>query len=147
MPGANLRSRRVPAALLAALLGCASGPEPASPPAKAPPPAASHWRERYAHLPELGPTEEAMRRMGRRIQVDRGYLRGDWVVRGPGYLKRGAGHGETVVDGDLVIRGSGWIIGGITVIGDARVFGDDNDIRGCEVLGRVVVRGAGNQTP
>ncbi len=101
----------------------------------------------YDHLPDMGDVGEYMETHGRRIQIDRGYFLGTWEVRGKGYEKRGAGRGETVIDGDLVLSGSGWILSKFTVTGNVLVKGNDNNLEDIEALGRVSVRGVGNKTP
>ncbi|MCO5169130.1 MAG: hypothetical protein M9894_22535 [Planctomycetes bacterium] len=98
-------------------------------------------------LPDLGETDVYFRAHGARALVDRGQLRGDLVLAGPGLTKEGEGPGETVIDGDVEVRGDGWTLRGITITGDLRVRGDRNDLTGLEVLGRVDARGANNTLP
>ena len=125
--------------------GCADAP---AGPAPAPAPAPTVERPAiYDHLPDMGDVGEYMEAQGRRIKIDRGYFVGTWNVKGKGYEKRGAGRGETVIDGDLVLNGSGWILSKLTITGNLLVKGNDNDVEDIEVLGRVSVRGVGNRTP
>lgn len=98
-------------------------------------------------LPDMGETSRYFRAHGARTSVDRGHFRGDLLLAGTGVTKEGEGRGETVIDGNVEVRGEGWVLRGMTITGDVTVRGDRNDLSGCEVLGRVDARGAGNVLP
>lgn len=133
--------------LLAAGLAFASGctPPPAGDPTPAHPRApVGQARDRYPWLPDRGPTADAGRGV---LPLERGYYRGDLVLTGSGLPKPGAGVGESVIDGHVTIEGSGWVLSAMTVRGDVTIRGDENDVSGCKVLGRVrVERGERNRT-
>lgn len=129
--------------LLPLVLGCT--PQPAG----APPPtggraALGEARSRYPYLPERGETAHAGRGV---LSLERGYYHGDLVLTGSGIPKRGAGVGESVIDGHVTIEGSGWVLSAMTIRGDVVIRGDDNDVSGCRIQGRVrVERGERNRT-
>ena len=106
------------------------------------------YKRHFPGLPNLGATDRYFHEHGTRATVDKGYLRGDWKCYRAGFMKRGAGYGETVVDGNLIIRGDNWILQRITVTGKVEITGSYNDISDLEVIGSVRVhRGVGNKTP
>lgn len=126
--------------------------EPAA--AQGPPPAQSRalpsthdYRGDYPELPEMGATQEYFKAHGRRTQIDRGFFRGALRLTGAGLTKEGAGPDETVIDGDVELRGDRWVLRGLTITGDVTIRGDGNDLAECEILGRVDVQGAGNKKP
>ncbi len=104
------------------------------------------FRSDYAHLPNMGETKKYFRVHGNRAEIDRGYYRGDWDCGAAGMMKNGAGHGESVIDGHLEIKGDNWVLRGVTITGNVEIRGNNNDITGCEVFGRVDIRGTGNKT-
>lgn len=104
------------------------------------------YRDDYAHLPNMGETKKYFRVHGNRAEIDRGYYRGDWDCGAAGMMKNGAGHGETVIDGHLEIKGDNWVLRGVTITGNVEIRGNNNDLTGCQVLGRVDIRGVGNKT-
>ena len=104
------------------------------------------YRDDYAHLPNMGETKKYFRVHGNRAEIDRGYYRGDWDCGAAGMMKNGAGHGESVIDGHLEIKGDNWVLRGVTITGNVEIRGNNNDITGCEVFGRVDIRGTGNKT-
>lgn len=134
------------APLLASLLlaGCAGwAPAPADRPAGERREPVGQARVRYRYLPHQGPTAEKGRGL---LDLERGYYEGDLVLEGQGMEKKGAGIGETVVDGHVRIHGSGWTLTGMTIRGEVEVRGDDNDVTGCKVQGGVrVVSGERNR--
>lgn len=135
---------RVALALLVALLlvGCVPPRDPASEPATPAP--VGEARDRYRYLPHLGPTAESGRGI---LDLERGYYQGDLLLEGPGLPKKGAGIGETVIDGHVRIVGDGWTLTGMLIRGDVEVTGDDNDVSACRVQGQVrVVSGERNKT-
>lgn len=142
----------------------ASDPEPAPAPEPEPEPARPRrakrtvstgpqrtfvggYRSQYNHLPNLGETKKYMMASGTTVQLDKGYMRGDWKCGARGYVKQGAGKGRTVIDGHLEIKGNNWVLKQCTVTGNVEIRGNNNDISGLEILGRVDVRGMGNKTP
>ena len=129
--------------LLLGLLACAPQPAGEPPPAHARA-ELGQARERYPYLPDLGETADAGRGV---LDLKRGYYRGDLLLTGSGVPKRGAGVGESVIDGHVTIRGSGWVLTGITIRGDVTIRGDDNDVTGCRIQGRIrVEEGQRNRT-
>jgi len=105
------------------------------------------YRSAYPRLPDLGKTQSHIWAERTRVDIDRGYLRGDFKGHGGGFIKNGAGHGETVIDGHCEIRGDNWVLRGVTITGNIDIKGNNNDLSGCQVFGRVKVRGSRNKTP
>jgi hypothetical protein len=105
------------------------------------------YRDAYRNLPDMGESKKYFNAHGNLASVDRGYLNGDWHPSGAGLIKEGAGKGETVVDGNVEVKGNNWVIRNLTITGDVEIRGNNNDLSGCEILGRVEVRGVGNKTP
>lgn len=105
------------------------------------------YRADYADLPEMGGTQEYFTAHGRRTQIDRGFFRGALRLAGAGLTKEGAGPTETVIDGDVELRGDQWVLRGLTITGDVTIRGDANDLAECRVLGRVDVMGSNNKKP
>ncbi|MGE0706939.1 MAG: hypothetical protein AB7N76_02890 [Planctomycetota bacterium] len=105
------------------------------------------YRSQYRHLPDLGQTGKYMQATGLSGALDKGYMNGKWKCGVQGMIKNGAGTGQTVIDGDLEIKGDNWVLRGATVTGSVYIRGNNNDISGLEIFGRVEVRGTGNKTP
>lgn len=105
------------------------------------------YRSAYPKLPDLGKTQSHIWAVKTRMDIDRGYLRGDFKGHGGGFIKKGAGHGQTVIDGHCEIRGDNWRLSGVTITGNVDIRGNNNDLSGCQVFGRVKIRGSGNKTP
>lgn len=93
-------------------------------------------RDRYRFLPHQGPTAEKGRGI---LDLERGYYQGDLLLEGTGLPKKGAGIGETVVDGNVRIVGDGWTLTGMLIRGDVELQGDDNDVSACRIQGQVRV--------
>lgn len=127
---------RTATALLATslLLSAACTPEPAGEPAPNHRAALGDARDRYASLPDKGETAVAGRGV---LDLERGYYKGDLHLTGSGIEKRGQGVGESVIDGHVIIDGSGWVLSKMTIRGDVVIRGDDNDVTGCKVQGKV----------
>ena len=105
------------------------------------------YKNRSPNLPDMGRTKDYFRSHGKKGAVDGGYLRGDWKCYGSGIFKRGAGHGKTVIDGNLEIKGNNWRLTNITVTGRVKIRGNNNNITGLELRrpGAVSVKGSGNR--
>jgi len=129
--------------LIALALACACVPPQSD---DDPPPnyraAVGQARDRYSYLPDRGRSADAARGI---LDLERGYYSGDLLLEGTGLEKRGAGTGESVIDGHVEIRGSHWTLIGFTIRGDLTVRGDDNDVRRVKVLGRLTLEGEDNQ--
>jgi hypothetical protein len=106
-------------------------------------------RDRYPNLPDMGETKKYWRALpNEQSTIDQGYMNGDLNLNGNGFIKQGAGPGQTVIDGHCEIQGNGWVLKGMTITGNLKVRGNNNDISGCEVLGGPPdVRGTGNKFP
>jgi hypothetical protein len=126
------------ALLLSSALGCVAPP----PPGEGAPPPVGEARDTFRYLPDRGLTADAGRGV---LDLERGYYRGDLTLEGTGLVKQGAGIGETVIDGHVRIRGSGWTLTGMLIRGDVEIAGDDNDVTGCRVRGRVTATGERNR--
>lgn len=135
-------SPRAVLVLVLLLCGCV---QPQREPATDPTPAApvGEARDRYRYLPHLGPTSEKGRGI---LDLERGYYQGDLLLEGTGLPKKGAGIGETVIDGHVTITGDGWTLTGMLIRGDVEIRGDDNDVSGCRIQGQVRATGERNKT-
>jgi hypothetical protein len=125
-------------ALLVLLGGCVQ-PQHASEPL--PPTPVGEARDRYRYLPHMGPTAEKGRGI---LDLERGYYQGDLLLEGTGLEKKGAGIGETVIDGNVTIVGDGWRLTGMLIRGDVEIRGDDNDVSTCRIQGQVRATGERN---
>lgn len=105
------------------------------------------YRSAYPNLPDLGKTQSHIWAQKTRVEIDRGYLRGDFKSHGVGFIKQGAGHGETVIDGHVEIRDNNCILRNVTITGNVDIRGNNNDVSSCQIFGRIKVRGSGNKTP
>ncbi len=105
------------------------------------------YRSAYPKLPDLGKTQSHIWAQKTRVDIDRGYLRGDFKSHGVGFIKKGAGHGETVIDGHVEIRDNNCVLRNVTITGNVDIRGNNNDLSTCQIFGRVKVRGSGNKTP
>lgn len=129
--------------LLALAAGQACTPEPLAEPGPERRAPLGEARDRYGSLPDRGETAVAGRGV---LDLERGYYRGDLHLTGSGIEKRGAGVGESVIDGNVLIDGDGWVLSAMTIRGDVVIRGDDNDVSGCKVQGKVrIERGQRNQ--
>ena len=105
------------------------------------------YKSAYPDLPDNGKTQSHIWANKTSTQIDRGYLRGDFKGDGGGFIKIGAGIGETVIDGHCKIRGDNWILRNVTITGDLDIKGNNNDFSQCQIFGSKKVRGSGNKTP
>ncbi|MEZ6187491.1 MAG: hypothetical protein R3F62_21095 [Planctomycetota bacterium] len=137
-------TRRCLLALALALAACQAGPGPATVPPDSPREQVpvGEARDRYGYLPDRGRAADTARGI---LDLERGYYSGDLVLEGTGLEKRGAGIGESVIDGHVEVRGHGWTLIGFTIRGDLTVVGDRNDVRQVKVLGRLTLRGEDNR--
>ncbi|MBL4847686.1 MAG: hypothetical protein JKY65_19385, partial [Planctomycetes bacterium] len=105
------------------------------------------YRSAYPNLPDLGKTQSHIWAEKTRVDIDRGYLRGDFKGSGGGFIKQGAGIDQTVIDGHAKIRGDNWILRGVTITGNLDIKGNNNDFSQCKIFGKVKIRGSRNKTP
>jgi hypothetical protein len=92
-------------------------------------------RGRYNHLQDKGD----IARHGGILDVPEGYYTGDLLLTGTGMPKKGAGVGQTVIDGHVRIEGHGWTLSNMTIRGDVTIRGDENDVGRCKILGEVII--------
>ena len=69
---------------------------------------------------------------------------GDLVIKGDNNEISGSAPGETVIAGNLIIKGSDNVISDLTVLGDVIFQGDDNSLDDVDHEGDVSDSGTGN---
>ena len=106
------------------LVSCAYGPAVGPPPGPAP-----HASRDEGPPPPAGELAPVAGHGAQRI-LAAGLYRGDLVIEGNGNLVQGAGVDRTVVRGDLRIRGDANVVHSLRVLGEARIDGEENDVRG-----------------
>jgi hypothetical protein len=80
-----------------------------------------------------------------RVVLPAGTCEGDLVISGSNHQVTGAGTGQTIVSGGLLMSGSNNRVGGVTVMGPSSISGSDNDVTGNEFRSDVNVSGMDNK--
>ena len=82
---------------------------------------------------------------GQVVNLPAGTCTGDLEISGNSHKVTGAGTGQTIVEGRLVLSGNGHVVSGLTVTKPSEISGHDNDARGVEFRSAVDVSGHGNR--
>ena len=106
-----------------------------------------HYDEAYPDLPNYGEADQWFGNLGHDTQVPRGYFNGDVKFQGNGLVRSGEGPGNSVIDGDVEIRGNGWCLENMTITGELKVRGNNNQFNNVQIFGDIDVSGQGNTIP
>ena len=80
-----------------------------------------------------------------RIVLPAGTCEGDLVISGSNHQVTGAGIGQSIVSGSLLMSGSDNTVRGVTVMGQSSISGSNNDVTGSEFRADVNVSGMDNK--
>jgi hypothetical protein len=123
--------------------GVASRPAPASAPPPPPPPPPAP-----AAAPSAAPAAAPSPRISgnnTRHTLPPGVYRGDMHVSGNHVVVEGAGPGQTVIEGRLLVSGNNNRVRGLSVTGETSVSGNQNKLEAIEYRGPVRATGNKNE--